>query len=162
MSDFYLLLGGNLGNREGNLKKAIDLLEERIGVISKRSSIYETAAWGKEDQPSFLNQAVCIQIQADPENILYKVLHIETDLGRERFEHWGSRVIDIDLLIADDLIINTQRLTLPHPQLQNRRFALIPLQEIAPDLIHPVFHKSVKDLLVECPDKLEVKKFQER
>ena|SRR2546428_12667162 len=160
MSDLYLLLGGNLGNRERNLKKAIDLLEERIGKISKRSSIYETAAWGKKDQPDFLNQAICIEIHDEPENILYKVLQIETDLGRERFEHWGSRVIDIDLLIAANQVIKTQRLTLPHPQLQNRRFALVPLHEIAPNLLHPVLRKSIKDLLVECPDKLDVKKFQ--
>ena len=158
MAELYLLLGSNLGDREVNLNQAIKLLEERVGLISKTSSLYETAAWGKNDQPDFLNQAVCIITDDEPENILYKALQIEAELGRERIERWGSRIIDIDLLFMDEQIINTQRLTLPHPQIQNRRFVLVPLNEIAPEFIHPVLNKSIKELLVECPDKLEVRR----
>ncbi|POY36042.1 2-amino-4-hydroxy-6-hydroxymethyldihydropteridine diphosphokinase [Solitalea longa] len=161
MSDLYVLLGGNLGNREENLTNAINLLGKRVGEIEKISSVYETSAWGKIDQPDFLNQAVKIQpFEVDPTKILTEILQIELDLGRQRIEHWGARVIDIDILLLGSYITNSQRLTIPHPQLQFRKFALTPLNDIASDVIHPVFMKSIQDLLKECIDPLEVRKFK--
>ncbi|UKJ06381.1 2-amino-4-hydroxy-6-hydroxymethyldihydropteridine diphosphokinase [Solitalea lacus] len=157
MNDLYILLGGNLGNRKENLEKAIKLINERVGGIEKCSSLFQTAAWGKTDQPDFLNQAIKVNPKkSDVSVILSDLLLIEQELGRKRIEHWGARVIDIDILLFGNEIVNTQRLTIPHPQLPNRRFALIPLNEIASDVIHPVFHKTIANLLLECKDGLEV------
>ncbi|MNT07839.1 Bifunctional folate synthesis protein [compost metagenome] len=159
MNELYVLLGGNLGNREQNLAQAIKLLEERVGEINGCSSLYETDAWGKTDQPDFLNQAVKINpFKDNAHEILADILQIEHELGRERFERWGERLIDIDILLLGQSVINTQRLTIPHPELQNRLFALIPLNEIAASVIHPVYQKTIATLLEECPDKLEVHK----
>ena len=161
MNKLYLLLGGNLGEREYNLVQAIRLLEERVGVVIAVSSLYETDAWGKTDQPDFLNQAVCLNpFKSNPQEILADILQIEHELGRERFERWGERVIDIDILLLGQEVINTQRLTIPHPELQNRLFALVPLNEIAGSEIHPVYNKTISTLLAECSDKLEVRKIK--
>ncbi|MCO4291405.1 2-amino-4-hydroxy-6-hydroxymethyldihydropteridine diphosphokinase [Solitalea sp. MAHUQ-68] len=159
MNDLYVLLGGNLGNREENLANAISMLREKVGTIEDLSFTYETAAWGKTDQPDFLNQAVKIKpYKTEPINILTDILQIELDLGRQRIEHWGARVIDIDILLLGDEIVNSQRLTIPHPQLQHRKFALIPLNDIASDVVHPVLKKTISELLVLCIDSLEVRR----
>ncbi|NEM98369.1 2-amino-4-hydroxy-6-hydroxymethyldihydropteridine diphosphokinase [Pontibacter burrus] len=156
MPKLYLLLGGNLGNRTLYLQQARETIATQVGPIVQASGIYETAAWGKTDQPSFLNQVLEVETQLGPEQVLQTINLIEHELGRERLEHWGSRVIDIDILFYDDLVQQTQRLTIPHPQLHLRRFTLQPLQEIAPNLVHPMLQQTISELLIRCPDDLEV------
>lgn len=157
MPEIYLLLGSNQGNREFYLHQAHHKLENSVGKLLIKSKMYETAAWGLEKQAAFLNQVLKLTTNLSPENLLKAIHSIELNLGRERDIKWGPRVIDIDILFYDDLIVNFSDLIIPHPQLQNRRFTLIPLSEIAPELMHPVLKRSVKDLLVHCPDRLEVK-----
>ncbi|MEJ8757175.1 2-amino-4-hydroxy-6-hydroxymethyldihydropteridine diphosphokinase [Pontibacter sp. H259] len=159
MPKLYLLLGGNLGDRILYLQQARESITAQVGSITQASAIYETAAWGKTDQPSFLNQVLEVATGLTPEQVLQIINQIEHDLGRERLEHWGARVIDIDILFYDDLVQQSQRLTIPHPQLHLRRFTLLPLHELAPDLQHPVLNKSITQLLEHCPDALEVKKY---
>ncbi len=156
MHSVYLLLGGNLGNRALFLKQATERIREQVGSIKQLSKLYETAAWGKTDQPTFINQVVEVETTLTPGEVLQSINSIELALGRIRQEHWGARVIDIDILLYDDLVQQSQRLTIPHPQLHLRRFTLMPLAEIAPDLVHPVLNQSIKQLLTNCPDKLEV------
>lgn len=157
----YLLTGTNLGERERNLARARSLIGRSGTTISRESALYETAAWGKTDQPSFLNQALEIQTPLEAPALLEQLLDIEKTIGRLRQEKYGPRLIDIDILLFDDKVINTPSVTVPHPQLPNRRFALIPLAEIAADIIHPVLKKSILQLLKECPDQLEVHRFDE-
>ena len=157
-SKVHLLLGGNLGNREENLSNAILEIQNKIGEVKIKSSIYETAAWGMEDQPDFLNQVLIVETNMDAMEVLLTCLAIEKKLGRIRKLRWGERLIDIDLLFYGSEIINSQRLTVPHPEIQNRRFTLLPLLEIDPELIHPKLNKTIKELLETCPDHLEAKK----
>lgn len=152
----YLLTGTNLGERESNLARAKLLIGESAGIVSAASALYETAAWGKTDQPSFLNQALELETSLTAPELMQELLAIEKVIGRLRKEKYGPRVIDIDLLLFNNDIINDPFVTVPHPQLPNRRFALAPLAEIAADLVHPVFKKSIHELLEECPDRLEV------
>ncbi|MFD3000480.1 2-amino-4-hydroxy-6-hydroxymethyldihydropteridine diphosphokinase [Pontibacter toksunensis] len=161
MPELYLLLGGNLGDRTSYLADACKSISASVGIITQSSKLYETAAWGKTDQPAFLNQVLEVQTKLSPEEVLQKIHIIEQELGRVRLEHWGARVIDIDILFYDQLVLQSQRLTIPHPQLHLRRFTLMPLAEISPRLVHPVLEKSVEDLLATCPDALEVWKYEE-
>ncbi|MFD2513461.1 2-amino-4-hydroxy-6-hydroxymethyldihydropteridine diphosphokinase [Pontibacter locisalis] len=160
MPKVYLLLGGNLGDRTTYLQQARESVAARVGGITDTSKIYETAAWGKTDQPNFLNQVLEVETDLSPDKVLQNINLIEHDLGRIRQEHWGSRVIDIDILFYGDLVLQTQRLTIPHPQLHLRRFTLLPLAEIAPGIEHPLLNKRVIQLLKECPDTLEVKELK--
>lgn len=157
MNKAYLLIGGNMGNREQNLGRAVKLLK-MAGRVKNLSGLYETAAWGKTDQPSFLNQAVLLATALKARQLLEAVLHIEEQMGRKREEKYGPRIIDIDILFYDSAIISESGLIIPHPEIQNRRFALEPMNEIAPRLLHPLLKKTVAELLKECPDKLEVHK----
>lgn len=161
MSSIYLLLGGNQGNRAEILANAQQLLSEQLGAVIASSPIYQTAAWGKTDQPDFLNQAIHMDTTYSPIEALSIINHIEYMLGRQRTEHWGQRTLDIDILLYDQEMIHSSRLVIPHPELPNRRFALIPLKAIAADLMHPVLGKNISELLVECPDKLEVFLFED-
>lgn len=162
MTEAYLLLGSNLGNREQYLQQARQALEARAGTICAASGIYETAAWGVEDQQAFLNQILKIRTKLEPEALLQAALAAEQDLGRVRLKKWGERVIDIDILFYGNRVLQTEALTIPHPQLHRRHFTLVPLAEIAPDLMHPIFRKTIQQLLDECPDKLEVKLFNRK
>jgi len=155
----YLLLGGNLGDRNKNLELAIQLLNEEAGKVVSVSSIYETAAWGKEDQPDFLNQAIALTTNLSALQLLDKALEIEQKLGRIRKEKWGERLIDIDLILFGDEVINMEgKLQIPHPHMQNRRFVMQPLAEIAPDIIHPILGKTISELAENISDNLEVNK----
>jgi len=156
LSTTYLHLGSNIGDRLGNLLKAKFLIQRKIGHIQTLSQVYETAAWGKTDQATFYNQAIQVRTEMTAYEVLDTIHDIENQLGRQRNEHWGPRTIDIDILFFENEIINTQKLTLPHPRLPERNFVLAPLAEIAPDFIHPVLNKSVKELQASCPDELEV------
>jgi len=159
MNTAYLLTGGNLGNREENLTIARELITQHCGTIVHASSLYETAAWGKTDQPSFLNQALELQTAFKARQLIRKVLKIERTMGRTREEKYGPRIIDIDILLFNEEKHDYRLLKLPHPEMQNRRFALLPLAEIAPNVLHPVFNKTVIELLKECKDELPVKKY---
>jgi len=159
MIDVFLLLGSNLGNRQGFLQMAIRHIETDIAPVMKKSSVYETQSWGKTDAPDYLNQVIQLKTELSPQIILQKILNIEIDLGRKREEKWGSRTIDIDILFYGNDIIAESSLNIPHPELHKRRFTLAPLDEIAPDFIHPVFNKSIFQLKSELKDNLIVKKF---
>jgi len=154
----YLLLGTNLGDKKLQLERARNAVSEEIGTISTASSIYETAAWGKTDQPSFLNQVLQVRTELTPTEILYKINAIEEELGRIRVEKWGERQIDIDILYYDGSIIDTKDLQIPHPGIPDRRFTLVPLVEIAADFKNPVLNMTNRDLLENCPDSLKVNK----
>jgi 2-amino-4-hydroxy-6-hydroxymethyldihydropteridine diphosphokinase len=161
MNKAYLLIGGNMGDRLQNLGRSVELLKG-LGNVKALSGLYETAAWGKTDQPAFLNQAIFLETELTARELLQAVLDIEETMGRRREVKFGPRIIDIDLLFYNRDIIDEPGLSIPHPEVQNRRFALEPLHEIAPKLLHPVFGKSVEELLWECEDKLEVKKLEIR
>ncbi|HEY6976421.1 MAG TPA: 2-amino-4-hydroxy-6-hydroxymethyldihydropteridine diphosphokinase [Chitinophagaceae bacterium] len=161
MNRAYLLTGGNLGNRLNNLIDACKLIEQYCGKIVQRSAIYKTAAWGFTDQPDFYNQALEIQTGLSPEQLIQELLTIEKQMGRKRDVKMGPRIIDIDILLFNNEIVHKPHLTIPHPRLHERRFALTPLAEIAPDIIHPVIHKTIQQLLMECTDTLNVHKIEE-
>ncbi len=156
----YLHLGSNLGDRLRYLLKAKFLINKHIGHIKTLSEVYETAAWGKTDQPDFYNQAILVITQLTPAEVLTEIHQIENILGRNRKpeNHWGERTIDIDILFYNNQIINSPSLTIPHRHLQDRNFVLIPLCEIAPNFIHPVLGKSIQELRKLCADDSEVKK----
>jgi 2-amino-4-hydroxy-6-hydroxymethyldihydropteridine diphosphokinase len=154
----YLLTGGNMGNRAGYLHDASVNISSSCGEILKKSAMYETAAWGKTDQPNFFNQVLFIETVLSADDLMKQILLTEEKMGRIRNEKYGVRIIDIDILFFNDEIINTPNLIIPHPEIQNRRFALAPMNEIAPEFIHPIFLKNISTLLKECGDKLDVKK----
>ena len=166
MALLYLLLGSNVGHREGWLADACADIEKAVGSIRQASAVYETAAWGKEDQAPFLNQALGIEVfptlisnlavEEAAHAILSQTAAIETAAGRERRHLWEPRTLDIDLLLWGDVVLNHSDLTLPHPALPKRRFALQPLAEIAADVVHPTLQKSISHLLDECTDVLPV------
>ncbi len=159
MTKAYLLTGGNTGDREKNLLAAIVHINQHCGLITNSSSLYETAAWGNTEQPAFLNQALEIETELTAPQLMRRILKVEKLMGRIRKEKYGPRLIDIDILLYADEIHNYQLLKLPHPEIQNRRFALLPLTEIAPDIVHPVFQKTISKLLEQCKDELAVKKY---
>lgn len=155
-NEVFISLGTNLGDRAENLKKAIRAIEFNIGEIIRKSSVYETKPWGKGNQPDFFNQVILIESDKSPADCLLALSAIENQMGRKREEKWGARIIDLDLLYANGFIIQTEKLTLPHPGIPQRRFVLVPLVEIAPDFIHPLLQKNQRELLSECTDLLEV------
>jgi 2-amino-4-hydroxy-6-hydroxymethyldihydropteridine diphosphokinase len=155
----YLLTGSNVGNREMNLLKAGELIQKESVIIVKTSSVYETAPWGQTDQPAFLNQALEIKTSLSARQLMRKILKIEKMMGRIRLQKYGPRLIDIDILLFNGEQHNYPLLKLPHPEMTKRRFALLPLAEIAPLAHHPVFKKTIRELLNECPDDLPVKKY---
>lgn len=158
MHTAYLLTGSNLGDRTSYLRQAYRLIEQYCGSIQSASSFYQTAAWGFTDQPDFYNQALALQTTLPPAALMQQLLDIEQIIGRKRSIKMGPRIIDIDILLLDEAIINTDLLKTPHPFLHERKFALLPLAEIAPQAMHPVLHKNVQQLLEECTDPLDVHK----
>lgn len=159
MNDAYLLTGGNMGDRLVSLQQACMKIEKQAGIVLKKSAVYETAAWGITDQNLFLNQVLLVSTSLPPQELLHTLLHIEQELGRKRIMKMGPRIIDIDILFYNNEIISTPVLTVPHPQIANRRFVLTPLNEIAPGFIHPGLQKTIAELLEICPDNLEVRKY---
>jgi 2-amino-4-hydroxy-6-hydroxymethyldihydropteridine diphosphokinase len=158
MFSVFLLLGSNLGDRFDYLEQAIAGIKDKVGVIVQQSAIYETQAWGKTNEPDYLNQVLLVETELSPRQVLEKILQVELDLGRKRDAKWGARTIDIDILFYEDHIINEPGLIIPHPELQNRRFTLEPLSEIAPGWIHPVSKLNMLQLKNNLQDCLVVKK----
>ena len=156
MNKAYILMGGNVGDVMTTLDQAINLLNKECGVVVQQSSLYQTAPWGKADQQNFLNQALQLETTLEAGGLMNHILQIEERLGRKRLEKYGPRIIDIDILLFNNSVIRQPRLTIPHPALHLRRFALVPLVEIAPDLVHPVLRSTMKELLLNCPDDLAV------
>ncbi len=156
MANLILHAGSNQGQRAAFLQLAATAVSNRIGPIYKMSAIYETAAWGITKQSPFLNQAWWIQTELSPQAALEEVLDIERENGRKRDQKWGPRIIDIDLIFYDDIILESATLMLPHPWMQQRRFVLVPLVEIIPEWKHPVLAQTVQELLAICKDEGEV------
>jgi 2-amino-4-hydroxy-6-hydroxymethyldihydropteridine diphosphokinase len=144
----YLALGTNLGDRPANLQAAIAALPPAVTVM-KRSPVYETQPWGVTDQPAFLNMVLSGKTCLDPLVLLARLKLLETRLGRQPSVRYGPRKIDIDLLFYDDMLLNSPELTIPHPGLHERAFVLVPLADLAAELIHPVFRKTIRQLLGE-------------
>jgi 2-amino-4-hydroxy-6-hydroxymethyldihydropteridine diphosphokinase len=159
MNTAYLLTGGNLWNRENNISLARDYIEEYCGEVIDQSSVYETAAWGPVNQPAYLNQVLQVTTHFSAPELMQNLLRIEKDLGRHREERYGARTIDIDILFFNNETIDQEDLIIPHPRLYTRRFVLVPLNEIASQLVHPILQLSVSELLKQCTDPLDVKKY---
>lgn len=159
MKEVYLMIGGNIGDRFFFLGEATRLISQHCGQISRSSSIYETAAWGKEDQPAFLNQVLIIHTAMNPAELMAAILEIEQQMGRLRKEKNGERIIDIDILYYENDVVDLPDLTIPHPRIYIRKFVLIPLLELDAEKTDPVYNKTIQALLAACPDSLEVSKF---
>lgn len=150
MMNVFIGLGSNLGNRKENIKKAIEKLSQTNGIqLLQQSTIIETEPYGKTDQPDFLNCVIQVKTEKNPELLLEICNNIENDLGRIRNEKWGPRTIDIDILFIDDMVIHTPDLIVPHPEVHLRAFVLTSLNEIAPDFIHPILNKTIKEIYKE-------------
>jgi 2-amino-4-hydroxy-6-hydroxymethyldihydropteridine diphosphokinase len=159
MKTLFLGLGTNLGNRETNLENAIALIDEQIGSVIKTSSVYETPPWGFDAENDFLNMVLCVGTELSPDEIMKKITAIESGMGRERGQdRYSSRIIDIDILLYDDLVTSGNGIKIPHRLMHERRFVLVPLCEIAPDIVHPVLKQNIMFLLKTCRDRSKITK----
>lgn len=152
----YLLLGSNLGDRLQVLADTQKEIEKNVGSIVKASNVYETEPWGISNQPSFYNQVLQVNTEQSPRNLLKSLQLIEHKIGKIKLGKWRERLIDIDILYYNQELIDDEGLTLPHPEIQNRRFTLVPMCELNSDFIHPVLQKPQRELLANCPDQLKV------
>jgi 2-amino-4-hydroxy-6-hydroxymethyldihydropteridine diphosphokinase len=158
MSLVYLLIGGNTGNRMKYLKSAVEMIARGIGKVIRMSSVYETEPFGFNAKKQFFNMCVLVETELSPR----RILEVITSLGRKRMtEKYVSRTIDIDILFYDDVILNEPFLIIPHPELHKRNFALIPMAEVGPEFIHPVFGKTITRLLEESTDRHKVVRFRD-
>lgn len=157
INEVYLIIGSNLGYRAANIRQAIFLITDEIGSVIERSSLYETEAWGISDQPLFYNQVLKVQTSLNPQSLLQHILAIEKKMGRVREKKYDARIIDIDILFFNNIILKSANLIIPHPRIGERNFVLAPLAEIAGALVHPENKKNITDLLAESLDKLNVK-----
>jgi 2-amino-4-hydroxy-6-hydroxymethyldihydropteridine diphosphokinase len=162
MENVYLLLGSNVGKPAENVAKACSLIEANCGKIVHRSTLYKTGAWGITNQADFINQAMQISTAMEPMQLLAALKNIEIEMGRTDTTKWGPRIIDIDILFYGCEVVDTEALKIPHPFLQQRRFALVPMNEIAPAFIHPVLQINIAGLLAICKDESAVKKMEEK
>jgi 2-amino-4-hydroxy-6-hydroxymethyldihydropteridine diphosphokinase len=161
MKSVFLGIGSNLGNREFNMQQAVEHINKRVGEVCMTSAIYETEPWGFQSDDAFLNMVIAVETQMSPHALLSEILSIESLLGRIRNKaHYSSRIIDIDILLFDDVVLSEPDLTIPHPLLHERKFVLIPLCEIASELVHPVLKKTFRELLDACEDSSNVKHFR--
>ena len=158
MNKAYLSLGSNEGEREKWINNAISILNQTAGVVTRISSLYETKAWGLSEQPDFLNACLLLETKLNEFELLEVIKATETQLGRQRTIKWGPRTLDIDILFFNNDVIDAGEITVPHPYLQDRKFVLLPLADIASDYQHPVSGKTVSQLLAECTDSLEIRK----
>ncbi len=154
MNGIYLLLGSNLGDRLNNLRVAVRLLQDGSEKMLNESSIYETEPWGTSKQGWFLNVGIQLEVKSKCDDLLQLCLKTEQRMGRIRKEKWRERLIDIDILYFDDHVVKTENLTLPHPEIANRKFALIALNELCPQETHPQLGQTQSELLARCSDNL--------
>jgi len=159
MNIVFLQLGSNLGNRESLLQDAISAIEERVGKVVEKSKVYESAPWRVEGQENYLNQILKVKTEISADDVLSTILDVEKELGRIRLEKWGERLIDIDIIFYNDSIIETAELCVPHKHMHERMFVLTPLHNIAPDMVHPKYNKTVDELLQICTDTELVKEY---
>jgi 2-amino-4-hydroxy-6-hydroxymethyldihydropteridine diphosphokinase len=158
MSKVYFSIGSNKGNRSQLINEAIDKIDISIGRVELKSSIYETQSWGFKSN-NFYNVCLLIESSLSVESIFNKILKIEKDMGRLKSGNkYSDRCIDIDILFVEDIIVNSKNLIIPHPRLHLRKFVLTPMLDLAPDLIHPILNKSIKQLELECDDNDQPKK----
>ena len=160
MNNVFLQLGSNISDRIIHLENAIKIIKNEIGDIITKSKIYESAPWGITNQKKFLNQIIKITTELNENILLDKILEIEKKLGWIRVKKWGERCIDIDILFYNDAIIETKNLSVPHKLLHKRMFVLLPLSNIAPKMIHPVYNKTVEELIFECKDYKSVQEYE--
>lgn len=158
MKGIYLILGSNLGDKFLSVQKATTIIRKRLGTVDAESSIYETEPWGYSKQPNFLNKVIRLDTHFPPEELLKQLKSIEAELGRTPKERWRERLIDIDILYYSDKVVNAENLVIPHPEIPNRKFVLVPMNELAPDEVHPVNGKTQRQMLEECKDSLIVEK----
>ena len=158
MDRLYILLGSNLQNPQKQLLLAQKNIASHIGTVARCSSLYATAAWGNTNQPDFLNQVIIVETILTAAQTMQAILTIEKKMGRIRTKKNAPRIIDIDILFFNKAMIQTKELIVPHPQIQNRRFVLVPLNALSPNLKHPALHKTIHQLLRVCPDQLTVNK----
>lgn len=156
MNTLYLQLGSNLGEREQFIDNAVQQISQLIGKVNIRSQIYESTPWRVDGQANYLNQIIQVKTMLLSEEVMAAILKIENELGRVRFEKWGERLIDIDIIFFNNEIIETSDLCIPHKHMHERNFVLVPLEEIAPSLIHPKYNKTVSELLHESKDMEKV------
>jgi len=147
-----------MGDRLTNIRNAEALIESSIGKIISRSSYYETTPWGKLDQQAFINSAISLTTDDMPSELMIKTQEIEKTLGKKKIEHWGPRIIDIDIIFFASWIVSKQDLIIPHPYIQNRNFVLKPLLDIEKNIMHPKLNKTIEELYLDSPDQSEVKK----
>jgi 2-amino-4-hydroxy-6-hydroxymethyldihydropteridine diphosphokinase len=153
MSIVYIGIGSNLGDREKNCARAIELLRGKGITITKKSSLYETEPWGIKDQPEFMNMAIAIETDLNPHELLALLQKVEVQIGRKKSYQWGPRLIDLDILLYDNIVIDEESLKIPHPLMHERDFVLRPLREIAPGMIHPVLKMNMGELLQRLHNK---------
>ncbi len=156
MKQVILHLGSNVGDRVSNIQRGISHLNSNVGEVLVQSSLYETEPWGLKEQSNFLNLALRINTNLAPDKLLDEVKNIEQEVGRTKEEHWGPRVLDIDILFYEDFVLKGENLTIPHQELQNRNFVLIPLMEIAGEMMHPLLNKTIEELYIESQDRCDV------
>jgi len=159
MNIVFLQLGSNLGARELLLQDAIIAIEDRVGLVVEKSKVYESVPWRVEGQENYLNQILKVKTEMLADDVLSIVLDIEKELGRIRIEKWGERLIDIDIIFYNDSIIETPDLCVPHKHLHERMFVLTPLHNIAPEMVHPKYNKTIEELLNMCKDTELVKEY---
>ncbi len=159
----HLHLGSNLGNARELINEAIEKISHHIGPVVATSSLYRTEAWGVKEQPDFFNKSIAVEHFLSPEKLLVRIQKIEFDLGRNRSleQKWGPRTMDIDILLMDNTIIDTPRLTIPHKLMAQRNFVLVPLAELIPDFVHPVLGKTIEELKNKCKDRSKVVKVEQ-
>ena len=153
---YHLIIGSNLGNRKEQLSLALKLIREEVGQVLQQSEIYETQPWGFDDQPWFLNQVLEVSTEKSPETVLSLIKNIETKAGRIPGEKWHERHLDIDILLCGDLILQKPELIIPHPLLHTRNFVLVPLMDLAAEVMHPVLGKTIEELYLDNRDTGEV------
>lgn len=153
----YLSLGGNLGNTIEIFQNSMEILTKKVGKITQISSLYQTAAWGPIPQNDFINQVIEVETKLSAPKLMDILLEIELQQGRVRQERWGPRTLDLDIIFFGEQLISTENLEIPHPRMEDRKFVLIPMVEINPNLIHPISRKSIRQILLECKDECDCK-----